>query len=93
MVQHRGRDGEKHLYSSKPPLMATLMAAPYWVIYHTTGASLGDYPYELGRLLLLIYNLPLLLAFYLLMTALAERFGTTDGAESSWWPRLPALLF
>ena len=32
MVKHVGRDGQEHLYSSKPPLLATLMAAPYWVI-------------------------------------------------------------
>ena len=29
MVKHDG-----HLYSSKPPLMATLMAGIYWIIYH-----------------------------------------------------------
>ena len=32
MVQHRGRDGELHLYSSKPPLLATLLAGEYWAI-------------------------------------------------------------
>ena len=42
MVQHKGRDGKKHLYSSKPPLLATLMAVPYWFIYHTTHWSLGE---------------------------------------------------
>lgn len=78
MVQHRGRDGEKHLYSSKPPLLATLMAAPYWVIYHTTGMSLGEYPYEIGRGLLLLYNVPLLVVYFLILGALADRFGTTD---------------
>ena len=30
MVKHDG-----HLYSSKPPLLATLMAGIYWIIYHT----------------------------------------------------------
>jgi len=37
----RGRDGEEHLYSSKPPLFATLMAGPYWLINRTTGATSG----------------------------------------------------
>lgn len=82
MVQHRGRDGEKHLYSSKPPLLATLMAAPYWVIYHATGKTLGEYPYEIGRGLLLLYNVPLLVGYFLILAALAERFGTSD------WGRL-----
>ena len=31
MVSHVGRDGQKHFYSSKPPLLTTIMAAPYWV--------------------------------------------------------------
>ena len=32
MVQHRGRDGELHLYSSKPPLLSVLLAGEYWLI-------------------------------------------------------------
>ena len=32
MVKHDG-----HLYSSKPPLLPTLMAAVYWLIYRLTG--------------------------------------------------------
>ncbi len=82
MVQHQGRDGEKHLYSSKPPLLATLMAVPYWVIYHSTGATLAEHPYEIGRGLLMLYNVPLLIVYFLIVAALAERFGTTD------WGRL-----
>ena len=36
MVKHDG-----HLYSSKPPLLPTLMAGEYWVIYRATGATLA----------------------------------------------------
>ena len=32
MVKHKDRNGEWHLYSSKPPLLATLYAGPYWVM-------------------------------------------------------------
>ena len=56
MVQHVGRDGKLHLYSSKPPLLATLLAGEYWLIYHITGASLGEHPYEIGRFMLITIN-------------------------------------
>ena len=73
MVKHDGR-----LYSSKPPLLATLMAGPYWIIHHFTGATLGTHPFEIGRALLLAINvLPLLICF-LALGRLVERFGTTD---------------
>ena len=44
MVQHRGRDGELHLYSSKPPLLATMLAGEYWLIHRLTGWTLGEQP-------------------------------------------------
>jgi len=78
MVQHRGRDGALHQYSSKPPLFATLMAGPYWVIYRTTGATLGTHPYEIGRGLVVLYNVVPLVLYFLVLALLAERLGTTD---------------
>lgn len=38
-VMHHGRDGRLHEYSSKPPLLATLLAGPTWVIQQMTGWS------------------------------------------------------
>ncbi len=74
MVQHRGRDGQLHLYSSKPPLMATLLAGEYWLIYHLTGASLRDFPFEVGRFMLLTFNvLPLAIYLYVL-ARMSRRF-------------------
>ena len=78
MVKHQGTDGQQHLYSSKPPLLATLLAGPYWVIYRTTGATLGDHPYEVGRTLLVLLNVIPLVIYFLVMALLAERIGTTD---------------
>lgn len=78
MVQHRGRDGELHLYSSKPPLLATLLAGEYWLIHRITGATLGEQPYEIGRLMLVTANVLPLMLMYLLLARLAERCGTTD---------------
>lgn len=78
VVKHRGRDGELHFYSSKPPLLATILAGEYWVIHKLTGWTLGEEPYEVGRLMLITVNvLPLVLTYFLL-ARLVERFGTTD---------------
>jgi len=78
MVKHKDRDGVEHLYSSKPPLLATLMAAEYWVIHKLTGATLGTHPYEIGRLMLLTINVPAMIALFVLLGRAGERIGTTD---------------
>ena len=78
MVQHRGRDGELHLYSSKPPLLATLLAGEYWLIHRLTGATLRDHPYEIGRVMLITVNILPLVLMYVLLGRLVERFGTSD---------------
>jgi len=80
MVKHDG-----HLYSSKPPLLPTLIAVPYWLIHRLTGMSLGTHPYELGRALLIVVNVVPLVLCLLLLSRLIERFGTTD------WGRLFAM--
>jgi len=78
MVQHRGRDGELHLYSSKPPLLYTLLAGEYWLINKLTGMSLGSHPYVVGRLMLVTINvLPMVLMFFVI-AKLTERLGATD---------------
>ena len=78
MVQHRGRDGELHLYSSKPPLLITLLAGEYWLINKVTGMTLESHPYFVGRLMLITVNvLPMVLMFFL-VAKLADRLGTTD---------------
>lgn len=82
MVQHRGRDGELHLYSSKPPLLITLLAGEYWVIHKLTGMTLATHPYFVGRVMLFTVNI-LPLAWMLVVVArLAEGYGKSD------WGRL-----
>ena len=78
MVQHRGRDGELHLYSSKPPLLITLLAGEYWLISKLTGMTLASDPYFIGRLMLVTINILPLMLMYVLIARLAERLGTTD---------------
>ena len=73
MVLHDG-----HYYSSKPPLLSTLMAAEYWVIFNVTHKSLGTHPYEIGRFMLITINGTCLLLFFVFTARLVERLGTSD---------------
>jgi hypothetical protein len=81
MVQHRGRDGKLHFYSSKPPLLATLVAGEYWLIHRLTGWTLGDHPYEIGRAMLVTINILPMLLLLVCVAWWAERLGTTDAGR------------
>ncbi len=70
--------GEGHFYSSKPPLLSTLIAAEYWLIYHGLGYSLGEHPFGVGRFMLLTINVPTIVALWLLLARYVERYGRTD---------------
>lgn len=78
MVQHRGRDGELHLYSSKPPLSYVPTAGLYWLVKSATGMTLAERPHTVGRLILLFVNVLPLAVMIAVVAALAERFGKTD---------------
>jgi hypothetical protein len=78
MVKHVGPDGIEHLYSSKPPLMSTLMAAVYWPVYNLGGVSLGTHPFEIGRAMVVLFNVVPLAIYFFLLASLIERFGRTD---------------
>lgn len=74
-----------YLYSSKPPLLPTVMAAPYWVLHRCFGLSLAKKPFETTRILLVIYQLaPLGIAFFCL-ASIVESVGKTD------WGRIYAV--
>jgi hypothetical protein len=77
-VRHVGRDGEMHYYSSKPPLLATMVAGLYWPIHRATGWTLGDRPYEIGRAILFGVNIVPLAVMFGILAWLAERFGVSD---------------
>ena len=81
MVKHRGPDGQDHLYSSKPPLLATLLAGEYCLVHRATGWTLGDHPFEIGRFMLLSLHVPAMLLLFVLLAKTAERYGTTDWAR------------
>ncbi len=72
-------------YSSKPPLLATLMAGLYWLLKHITGWTLAaNYLAVVRTLLLVIHPLPFFL-YLLALSRLVERYGRTD------WGRLFVL--
>jgi len=78
VVRHEGSDGQLHYYSSKPPLLATILAGEYWLVNRFSGTSLRDNPYEIGRGMLFTINILPLVLMYVLLAKLVERFGTTD---------------
>jgi hypothetical protein len=78
-----------YLYSSKPPLLPTLMALPYALMYWGSDGklSLEHEPFLVVRVTLIVCNLlPLILCWFLL-SRLIERFGTTD------WGRVFSVAF
>ncbi|MEM9354472.1 MAG: hypothetical protein AAGA92_15810 [Planctomycetota bacterium] len=85
MVQHKGADGLTHLYSSKPPMLATLVAVEYWILREVTGLTLADDPFAVGRAILLTINLPALALMFAATASLIDRFGRTD------WGRVLAV--
>ncbi len=72
-------------YSSKPPLLSTLVAGLYWVLQLLTGWTLKDNPFEVVRTILLLVNLVPFVIYLALLARLVERYGSTD------WGRLFVL--
>jgi hypothetical protein len=81
-VHHKGYDGSEHDYSSKPPLLPTLLAGPYWVLKQLTGVTIAERPFYVVRCMLILVNVLPLILYFLLLARMAERYGTTD------WGRL-----
>jgi hypothetical protein len=72
-------------FSSKPPLLSTLVAGLYWLLEKLTGWTLATNLFEVVRVILLLVNvLPFAIYLYLL-ARLVERFAETD------WARLYTL--
>src|SRR5262249_40911123 len=76
--------GLREFYSSKPPLLSTLVAGEYWLLYHGLGLSLTDRDGEwvVVRVVLLTLNALPMLLFLLVLSRLVEPLGATD------WGRL-----
>lgn len=74
----------QEFYSSKPPLLPTLVAGEYWVLKHLLGWSITDRDQRwlVVRTVLVTVNWLPLAIYLVLLARLAERLGTTD------WGRL-----
>ena len=65
-------------YSSKPPLLPTLVAGEYWLLQKVFGWTLVDHPFAVVRTVLLTFNALPILLYLLVLARLLERHGTTD---------------
>src|SRR5438105_9044644 len=79
------RPDTQEFYSSKPPLLATLVAGEYWLLKHAFDWSITQQNGEVVRTILLTVNGLLLVVYWILLARLVEQFGTSD------WGRLYVL--
>lgn len=74
---------DEHVFlSSKPPLFSTLVAGEYWLLKTGFGWSIVVNRWLVVRTILITVNLVPFLLFLIVLSRLAERYGTTD------WGRL-----
>ncbi|MGH7193799.1 MAG: hypothetical protein ACREJM_09740, partial [Candidatus Saccharimonadales bacterium] len=59
-------------------LLATMMAGEYWLIHRLTGATLAEHPYAIGRTIIITFNVLPMIAFFVVIARLIERFGGSD---------------
>jgi hypothetical protein len=72
----------KLFYSSKPPLLPTMLAGEYWVIKKLTGWSITADRHQVQRTILITFNCVPIAVMIWLIAWMAERLGATD------WGRL-----
>jgi hypothetical protein len=72
------RRDTNEFYSSKPPLLPTLVAGEYWVMRHLFDWSITDPRGQVIRTVLLTVNWVPLVVYLVLLSRLVKRFGTTD---------------
>lgn len=80
-VRHRGRDGELHFYSSKPPLMIAFVAAECWALEQVTPWRLTTHPHAIVRTLLVVNNVLPLALMLVLVAASLERLVASPWAN------------
>jgi hypothetical protein len=76
------RPGDNLFFSSKPPLLSTLLAGPYWVLQKLTGWTLAEQPGEVVRTLLVLYNALPLLVYLVVLSGMLDRYGRTEWGRS-----------
>jgi hypothetical protein len=81
LVKHRGADGKEHYYSSKPPLLATILAAEYWVLNRAFGAQIAVDTVYVVRGMLVLTNVGALLLFWWLVVQMIERYAQSGAGR------------
>src|SRR5262245_35439428 len=66
----------KIFYSSKPPLLPTVLAGEYWIIKKLTGWTIAEEPWKVVVPILLTVNVLPLIAYLIVLVCLFERYGT-----------------
>jgi hypothetical protein len=72
----------RRFYSSKPPLLPTVLAGEYWMLREVLGWTMESDRLAVSRTILLTLNWAPFVLYLILFARLAERLGTTD------WGRL-----
>ncbi|MBX3436850.1 MAG: hypothetical protein KF861_05105 [Planctomycetaceae bacterium] len=72
---------EEHFYSTKPPLLSTLVAGLYWGITHTLRWTLDAHLLATTRLLIVLVNLLPATIALVLLTRLLDRYALSDFAR------------
>jgi hypothetical protein len=75
----------KHFYSSKPPLLPTMMAGEYWLLKKLFGWEISKQKWQVVYAGLFTFQWLPLLIYFILLARLVERYGATD------WGRLFVL--
>lgn len=81
LVRHRGPDGTEHYYSSKPTLLSVLLAGEYWLIKQVTRIEIGERPFYIGRIMLVLTNVLPFLGMLWLLARWLEENAATDWAR------------
>ena len=76
---------KQEFFSSKPPLLPTLVAGLYWLLQAIFGWTLKDNPFTVVRTILILINVLPFAAYLGLLARLLNRGGPTD------WSRLVVL--
>ncbi len=77
-VRHLGRDGQFHFYSSKPPLLSTIIAGEYLLLKYVTGWELTREPLPVVRTLLTINHVICLAILMALLASFLEPMFVSD---------------
>jgi hypothetical protein len=84
-VYHKGRDGEWHYYSSKPPLYLSILAAEYQLIKYVIDRRIDEEPFVIGRILILLNGMVPLGIMLTFLSFVIDRVARSD------WTRYTAM--